>query len=81
LNKEILIGENVLGVMISVDKGVIREVKLRGSFLNNEDLLKIEQTLTDCPHDIDIITDKLSTIELRKFNPNLTVDGILRGLF
>lgn len=81
LNKEILIGENILGVMISVDKGIICEVKLKGNFLNNEDLLKIEQSLTDCPHDIDIITNKLSTIELEKFNPNLSVDGILEGIF
>lgn len=78
LKKEILIGENILGIMFSVDKGIIREIKLKGDFLNKENLLEIEQTLTNCPHDIDIITEKLSTIE---FNPNLTVDGILGGLF
>ncbi|NVO10935.1 MAG: lipoate--protein ligase [Bacteroidales bacterium] len=81
LKKEILIGENILGIMISVDKGIIREVKLKGDFLKNEDLLKIEQSITDCPHDIKAITEKISTIGLENINPNLTVDGILRGLF
>ncbi|NOU19809.1 MAG: lipoate--protein ligase [Bacteroidales bacterium] len=81
LNKEILIGENILGVMISVDKGIIREVKLNGNLLNKEYLLKIEQTLTDCPHDIDAIAEKISTAGLEKINPNLTVDRILMGLF
>jgi len=81
LKKEILIGENILGIMISVDKGIIREVKLKGNFLNKEDILKIEQSLTDCPHDIDAITEKISTTGLEKLNPNLTVDRILEGLF
>lgn len=78
LNKRIEIGEDVLEVTIRVENGIICSIKMDGDAMNKDMLLEIENLLTNCPHDVDIIVEKLSTIE---FNPNLNVDGILKGLF
>ncbi len=81
LNKKVIVGNEVIEVKISVENGLICSIKLDGDILDKKKLLEIENLLTNCPHDIDAIKEKISTIELENINPNLTFDGILRGLF
>lgn len=81
LNRQIHLGDKRLDIQIDVDRGTIRRIAFNGDLMNKSRIAGIELLLNGCPHDIDEITSRLSSINLNDDTPQIPLELLLEGLF
>jgi lipoate---protein ligase len=81
LNKKLKFNDKILNIQAVVDKSIISQISFEGDFLNKSKVGEIEQLLKDCPHDVDEISKRLSTLDLKKYFPEISLKILLEGLF
>jgi len=70
-----------LDLHMNVEKGVIRELKIQGSFNSQKDIGLLEQKLVGCIHDPETIRILLSDLELSEYISGLESEELLAGMF
>lgn len=66
---------------LNVEKGLISELKIYGDFFNKKDVVEIEQLLIGCPHDVNHVTEKLTSINFTEYFVNIPVEEFVPGMF
>lgn len=66
---------------LNVEKGLISELKIYGDFFNKKDVVEIEKLLIGCPHDVDHVTEKLTSINFTEYFVNIPVEEFVPGMF
>lgn len=81
LNKQIVIGKKVLDINICVEKGFINQLSFSGDLVNQNRIKEIEQQLLGCPHSIDEVSNRLTSINLNDYTADITLTELLAVLF
>jgi lipoate-protein ligase A len=71
----------VLKIRIHVEKGIIVEIKFEVDSLSEPKLLALEQMLTGLPHDFDVLSGILSSVNLDDYLPKIGLNALLKGFF
>ena len=66
---------------MNVEKGVIRELKLKGDFNSREEVLSLEKMLLGTIHDPETMRVKLSGIKVSDYIVGLENEELLSGMF
>jgi lipoate-protein ligase A len=73
--------DHVLKVRIHVEKGIITEIKFGVGSSGESNLLDLEQMLTGCRHNLELLTGILRSVNLDEYLPNIGLNALLKGLF
>ena len=66
---------------LNVEKGTIRDIKIYGDFFNKKDVAELELLLKGCSHELEAVTQRLSSIDLGDYCSNVSVDEFVQGMF
>ncbi len=79
--KSVSINSGRLDLHMNVEKGVIKELKILGTFDSQQDIDLLEQLLVGCIHDPETIRIRLSEIKLSDYISGLENEELLAGMF
>lgn len=71
----------LLEMNLLVKKGVIEQVKLFGDFFSNRGVDRIENALTNIPHEEQAILQALAPIQINEHLKNITVANLIDAIF
>lgn len=71
----------LLEMNLLVKKGVIEQVKLYGDFFSNQGVDRIENALTNIPHEEQAILQALAPIQINEHLKNITVSNLIDAIF
>ena len=70
-----------VAIHMNVEKGIIREISIKGDFLGSKDLHALEDLLVGCIHDPQTIRMRLSPIKVEEYISGLGNELLLSGMF
>lgn len=80
-SRSISFKEGRIDIHMNVEKGVIRELKLKGDFNSREEVLSLEKMLLGTIHDPETMRVKLSGIKVSDYIVGLENEELLSGMF
>ena len=80
-SRSISFKEGRVDIHMNVEKGVIRELKLKGDFNSREEVLSLEKMLLGTIHDPETMRVKLSGIKVSDYIVGLENEELLSGMF
>lgn len=81
LNNQVIIDNNIMEIWLSVDNGIIGEIKLSGNLINDGDIEYSEKQLVGCSHDIAEVKHRLIKIDSFKRLSEKSIEKVLKGFF
>jgi len=70
-----------LDLHMNVEKGIIKELKIVGTFDSQKDVVLLEKMLLGCIHDPETIRNKLSDVRVSDYISGLENEELLMGMF
>lgn len=80
-SKALPYGEGEVAIHMNVEKGIIREISIKGDFLGSKDIHALEELLVGSIHDPQTIRMRLSHIEVEEYISGLGNELLLSGMF
>ena len=80
-SKALPYGEGEVAIHMNVEKGIIREISIKGDFLGSKDIHALEELLVGSIHDPQTIRIRLSHIKVEDYISGLGNELLLSGMF